>query len=50
MRPNSWRNARQSATSYLGAINARHPFREGDGRAQRGLFAYLASAAGYTLA
>lgn len=32
---------------YLGEINAIHPFREGNGRAQRVFIEYLAQAAGY---
>ena len=36
-------------TYYLGEVNAIHPFREGNGRAQRAFFEQLASDAGYTL-
>ncbi len=35
---------------YLGEVNALHPFREGNGRAQRAFFGQLARAAGFTLA
>ena len=35
---------------YLGEVNALHPFREGNGRAQRAFFTQLARDAGYTLA
>lgn len=34
---------------YLGEINVLHPFREGNGRAQRVMIEYLAQAAGYTV-
>jgi hypothetical protein len=34
---------------YLGEVNALHPFRAGNGRAQRAFFGQLASDAGYTL-
>jgi cell filamentation protein len=34
---------------YLGDVNALHPFRDGNGRAQRALFAQLAGDAGYRL-
>lgn len=34
---------------YLGEVNALHPFREGNGRAQRAFFAQLARDAGYHL-
>lgn len=34
---------------YFGEINAVHPFREGNGRAQRALFEQLASDAGFVL-
>ncbi|MDR0883938.1 MAG: Fic family protein [Oscillospiraceae bacterium] len=34
---------------YLGEINVLHPFREGNGRAQRVFIAYLAQAAGYSI-
>lgn len=34
---------------YLGEVNALHPFREGNGRAQRAFFEQLAGDAGYTL-
>ena len=34
---------------YLGEVNAVHPFREGNGRAQRALFEQLAANAGCTL-
>jgi cell filamentation protein len=36
-------------TYYLGEVNAIHPFREGNGRAQRAFFEQLAGDAGYTL-
>jgi cell filamentation protein len=36
-------------TSCLGEVNAVHPFREGNGRAQRAFFEQLASDAGYAL-
>lgn len=36
-------------THYLGEVNAIHPFREGNGRAQRAFFEQLASDAGFTL-
>ncbi|MFP5305317.1 MAG: Fic/DOC family protein [Gammaproteobacteria bacterium] len=36
-------------TGYVGDVNALHPFREGNGRAQRLLFGQLAGAAGYEL-
>ena len=36
-------------TYYLGEVNAVHPFREGNGRAQRALFEQLASDAGFIL-
>jgi len=35
---------------YLGEVNALHPFREGNGRAQRAFFGQLAHDAGFTLA
>ena len=35
---------------YLGEVNALHPFREGNGRAQRAFFGQLARGAGFTLA
>ena len=35
---------------YLGEVNALHPFREGNGRAQRAFFAQLAHSTGFTLA
>jgi cell filamentation protein len=35
---------------YLGEVNALHPFREGNGRAQRAFFGQLAGDAGFTLA
>ncbi len=34
---------------YLGEVNAVHPFREGNGRAQRAFFEQLAAGAGYAL-
>ncbi|WP_322780158.1 Fic/DOC family protein [Frankia sp. Cas4] len=34
---------------YLGEVNALHPFREGNGRAQRAFFRQLAAAAGWRL-
>lgn len=36
-------------TYYLGEVNAVHPFREGNGRAQRAFFEQLANDAGYSL-
>jgi len=36
-------------THYLGEVNALHPFREGNGRAQRAFFEQLASDAGFLL-
>ena len=36
-------------TYYLGEVNAIHPFREGNGRAQRAFFGQLASEAGFIL-
>jgi cell filamentation protein len=36
-------------THYLGEVNAIHPFREGNGRAQRAFFEQLASDAGFIL-
>jgi cell filamentation protein len=36
-------------THYLGEVNALHPFREGNGRAQRAFFGQLARDAGFTL-
>ena len=36
-------------TYYLGEVNAVHPFREGNGRAQRAFFEQLAGDAGFTL-
>jgi cell filamentation protein len=38
------------AAYYFGEINALHPFREGNGRAQREFFSHLASASGYYIA
>jgi fido (protein-threonine AMPylation protein) len=35
---------------YLGEVNTLHPFREGNGRAQRTFFGQLARDAGFTLA
>jgi cell filamentation protein len=35
---------------YLGEVNALHPFREGNGRAQRAFFRQLARDAGFTVA
>jgi len=40
----------ERAAEYLGDVNALHPFREGNGRAQRAFFGQLARAAGYRLA
>jgi cell filamentation protein len=34
---------------YLGDVNALHPFRDGNGRAQRAFFAQLAADAGFQL-
>lgn len=39
----------QHLADYLGDVNALHPFREGNGRAQRLLFTQLAADAGYDL-
>lgn len=36
-------------TYYFGEVNAIHPFREGNGRAQRAFFEQLASGAGFIL-
>lgn len=36
-------------TKYFADVNALHPFREGNGRAQRAFFAQLAANAGYRL-
>jgi cell filamentation protein len=36
-------------TYYFGEVNAIHPFREGNGRAQRTFFEQLAGDAGFTL-
>jgi cell filamentation protein len=36
-------------TYYLGEVNAIHPFREGNGRAQRAFFEQLADGAGFIL-
>jgi cell filamentation protein len=38
------------AAYYLGELNALHPFREGNGRAQREFVSHLAHAAGYYVA
>lgn len=38
------------AAYYLGELNALHPFREGNGRAQREFVSHLAHAAGYYIA
>jgi cell filamentation protein len=38
------------AAYYLGELNALHPFREGNGRAQREFISHLANAAGYYVA
>jgi fido (protein-threonine AMPylation protein) len=38
------------AAHYLGELNALHPFREGNGRAQREFVSHLAQAAGYYIA
>jgi cell filamentation protein len=38
------------AAYYLGELNALHPFREGNGRAQREFISHLAQAAGYYIA
>ena len=38
------------AAYYLGELNARHPFREGNGRAQREFVSHLAQANGYYIA
>jgi fido (protein-threonine AMPylation protein) len=40
----------QRAAFYLGEINALHPFREGNGRAQREFMSHLAHANGYYIA
>ena len=39
----------ERAGHYLGEINALHPFREGNGRAQRAFIGHLARAAGYAI-
>jgi fido (protein-threonine AMPylation protein) len=36
-------------TYFLGEVNAIHPFREGNGRAQRAFFEQLAGEAGFIL-
>ena len=38
------------AAHYLGELNALHPFREGNGRAQREFVSHLAQASGYYIA
>jgi fido (protein-threonine AMPylation protein) len=38
------------AAHYLGELNALHPFREGNGRAQREFMSHLAYASGYYIA
>jgi fido (protein-threonine AMPylation protein) len=38
------------AAHYLGELNALHPFREGNGRAQREFISHLAQANGYYIA
>jgi cell filamentation protein len=38
------------AAYYLGELNALHPFREGNGRAQREFISHLAQRAGYYIA
>lgn len=38
------------AAYYLGELNALHPFREGNGRAQREFVSHLAQATGYYVA
>lgn len=40
----------ERAAHYLGELNALHPFREGNGRAQREFVSHLARAAGYYIA
>lgn len=40
----------ERAAHYLGELNALHPFREGNGRAQREFISHLAHAAGYYIA
>lgn len=40
----------ERAAHYLGELNALHPFREGNGRAQREFVSHLAHAAGYYIA
>jgi fido (protein-threonine AMPylation protein) len=40
----------ERAAHYLGELNALHPFREGNGRAQREYVSHLAHAAGYYIA
>jgi cell filamentation protein len=40
----------ERATYYLGEMNALHPFREGNGRAQREFISHLALANGYYIA
>jgi cell filamentation protein len=39
----------ERAAYYLGEINALHPFREGNGRAQREFINHLARANGYVI-
>lgn len=40
----------ERAAHYLGEVNALHPFREGNGRAQRQFISHLAKANGYSIA
>ncbi|MBV8775026.1 MAG: Fic family protein, partial [Deltaproteobacteria bacterium] len=40
----------ERAAHYLGEVNALHPFREGNGRAQREFISQLARANGYSIA
>ena len=40
----------ERAAWYLGELNALHPFREGNGRAQREFMSHLAHANGYYIA
>jgi cell filamentation protein len=40
----------ERAAYYLGELNALHPFREGNGRAQREFISHLARVNGYSIA
>ncbi len=50
LRGNDSKGFCQRAAHYLGEINALHPFREGNGRAQREFIRELAAEAGYEIA